>query len=316
MCDSGCVPPVINCRLGRFQTVQAVWIARETRRLWNRRYQDFYYFAQRETIMTERMCIIGLDSPEYSEIHQRLALPMVAHETLPRIVVRDGQLLVAARNRTGLIPVSLVVFHGIFEDDLDAITALALWGGPCLPNAHAMMDCRLKFPCLVRALQHTQFGAPLRGYAGPHTPINVDRTHVAKWGNWHCGENKECFTETWNSEHPSIIEPFLAGQSVRIVVIGEQSWQIKLEGTDWRKSIHDPQAAFMDVDAELLADTHTIQQALGLEIVANDYIVTEEETKHLLEVNHIPNVTRFPAIWEAYRDYVVQWVQTHVASQE
>jgi hypothetical protein len=41
--------------------------------------------------------------------------------------------------------------------------------------------------------------------------------------------------------------------------------------------------------------------------VANDYIVSEQGARHLLEVNHIPNVTRFPEIWEAYRDYAVQW---------
>ena len=38
-------------------------------------------------------------------------------------------------------------------------------------------------------------------------------------------------------------------------------------------------------------------------------VVAEQGTKHLLEVNHIPNVTRFPEIWEAYRDFVVEWVQ-------
>ena len=65
----------------------------------------------------------------------------------------------------------------------------------------------------------------------------------------------------------------------------------------------------MDVDRELLADTRAIQKAFGLEVVANDYIVGEQGTKHLLEVNHIPNVTRFPEIWEAYCDYAVQWIQ-------
>ena len=62
------------------------------------------------------------------------------------------------------------------------------------------------------------------------------------------------------------------------------------------------------LDPELLADTRAIGQAFGLEIVANDYIVTPDGARHLLEVNHIPNVTRFPEIWEAYRDYVVEWL--------
>ncbi len=47
-----------------------------------------------------------------------------------------------------------------------------------------------------------------------------------------------------------------------------------------------------------------------------DYIVGDQGTKHLLEVNHIPNVTRFPAIWEAYRDYAVQFLVHLVQQQE
>src|SRR5262249_22786225 len=97
--------------------------------------------------------------------------------------------------------------------------------------------------------------------------------------------------------------------AVRLVLIGDRNWQIRLEGEGWLKSIHDPKASFMEVDPELLEDTRAIGKAFGLEIVANDFIVTEKGFKHLLEVNHIPNGTRFPEIWEAYCHYVVQWVR-------
>jgi len=56
-------------------------------------------------------------------------------------------------------------------------------------------------------------------------------------------------------------------------------------------------------------------RAFGLEIVANDYIVGEDGQKHLLEVNHIPNVTRFPALWAAYADYAVRWVERVIAQR-
>src|SRR5579862_1954404 len=257
----------------------------------------------------ERICIVGLDEPEVVQIQERLEVRVVAYDLLPGIVIRDGELLVESRRGPGLLTISKIVFHSIYENDLDFIAALALWGGHCLPNAHAMMDCRLKLPCLVRALQHTRFALPLRGYVSPHAVYISETEHVAKWGNWHCGENKARFTGMWQSPESCIIEPFLPGQAVRVVLIGEQFWQIRLEGDDWLKSIHSPDAAFMEVDPELLDDTRAIQRAFGLEVVANDYIVTEQGTRHLLEVNHIPNVTRFPEIWEAYRDYVVQWVQ-------
>jgi hypothetical protein len=258
--------------------------------------------------MADSVCIVGLDETEYTALQERLDVPVIAHAVLPKIVLSDGQLWVETTRVNRYAPVSKLVYHGIFEDDLDFIGALALWGGASLPNARAMLDCRLKLPCLVRALQYTHFAEPLRGYASPYARFDSDRERVAKWGNWHCGENKERFTGTWSSEHPAIIEQFLPGQAVRVAMIGERFWQIRLEGDDWLKSIHHDNAHLMPVDDELLEDTRRIRDGFGLEIIANDYIVTDDGTKHLLEVNHIPNVTRFPQMWEAYAEYVINWV--------
>jgi hypothetical protein len=171
--------------------------------------------------MVDRVCIVGLFEPEYTQIRELIDMPLIPHEIVPKMAVIDGQLLVQPRNRTELVPVTKIVFHGIFHDDFDFITGLALWGGPCLPNALGMMDCRLKLPCLARALQYTQFGAPARGYAAPGALLNVEGEYVAKWGNWHCGENKERFNGTWTSQESSVIEPFFPGQAVRIMIIGD-----------------------------------------------------------------------------------------------
>jgi hypothetical protein len=255
-----------------------------------------------------RLCIVGLDEPEHSEILSHLFVRSVAHEALPRIYVEDGELFVESRRGPHFVSVSAVVFHGIYEDDLDFIAGLALWGGPCLPSARAMMDCRLRLPCLVRALEYTRFGAPVRSYVAPGTPFASERERVAKWGNWHCGENKARFTGVWRHEEACLVEPFLEGRAVRVTMIGERYWQIRLEGEGWLKSIHSPAAEFMEPDPELVEDTDRVRRGFGLELIANDYIVAADGSKHLLEVNHIPNVTRFPEIWAAYRDYVVAWV--------
>lgn len=259
--------------------------------------------------MIEYVCVVGLDEPESDAIQAKMDQRVIAHPILPGIMVDNGHLWVEASGGR-VVQVSKLVYHGIFEQDLDFMVGLALWGGPCLPNARSMMDCRLKLPCLVRALDHTRFGAPRRGYAAPYVRFYADGERVAKWGNWHCGENKERFTGSWLGEEASVIEHFLPGVAVRVVIIGDRYWQIKLAGDDWLKSIHHADAAFMDVDAELLADTQTLKQAFGLEIIANDYIVNEDGSKHLLEVNHIPNVTLFPEIWDAYRDFVVDWLRS------
>ncbi len=259
--------------------------------------------------MTERICIVGLDEPEYEQIREQVSVPVVAHETLPKIVVQNGQLLVERSSGPGMVTVSKLVFHAIFEDDLDFFVGLSLWGGPCFPNPYAMMNCRLKLPCLVHALRHSRFSGPPRGYMSPGSTVISEQKGVVKWGNWHCGENKAHFTGKWTSEHSSILEPFIDGEAVRVVVIGNFCCQIKLEGQDWLKSVHDPKADFMPIDDDLLDDTQNIRKALQLEIIAVDYIVAKEGTKHLLEVNHIPNVTRFHEIWDVYLEYIVKWIE-------
>lgn len=227
---------------------------------------------------------------------------------IPKIRVLDGELYAETGRGVQMVAISSVIYHGIYAHDLDFITGLAFWGGACLPNPRGMMDLRLKLPGLMRALEHTRFGYP-RGFVSANTLTFTDDTErVAKWGNWHCGENKERFTDKWSGEEASIIEPYFDGEAVRVVIIGDQHWQIKLEGDSWLKSIHHDTANFMDVDLELLDDTQNIQAAFGLEIIANDYIVTADGNKYLLEVNHIPNVTRFPELWDAYRDFAVNWV--------
>ncbi len=256
--------------------------------------------------MDERILLIGFDAPETAALVERLPYPCVSHEMLPRIVVDSGQLRVETPHGGRYVRVSRVVFHGIFEHDLEFLAGLALWGGPCFPNPAAMMDCRLRSPCLVHALRFTRFGG-LRGYASPGAEYVAESASVAKWGNWHCGENKERFTGPWAATEPTLFEPFVSGEAVRVIVIGGTARQIRLAGDDWRKSVHGSGAAFMAADPELVADTRAIQQGLGLDIIANDYIASSAG-HYLLEVNHIPSLTCFPELWQDYLEVVVAWI--------
>ena len=171
--------------------------------------------------MKEYVCIIGLDEQEAAEICDALEIPSFYRVTLPSIQVQGGQLRVETESRPRFVPVKKVVYHAIYENDLDFITGLSFWGGACLPNPRAMLDLRLKLPGLVRALEHTRFGFP-RGFATPHTPFQPEHESVAKWGNWHCGENKERISDLWSGDEAAVIEPFIQGSAVRIVMIGDR----------------------------------------------------------------------------------------------
>lgn len=259
--------------------------------------------------MDERICLIGFDAPEAAALARALPVECVALEMLPRIVVERGRLFVEAPRSGRYLSISRVVFHGIFEHDLEFLAGLALWGGPCFPNPAAMMDCRLRLPCLVRAFRYTRFGGPPRGYVSPGAEYEADVESVAKWGNWHCGENKERFTGTWKAVEAILVEPFIEGEAVRVVALGEKVRQIRMTGKDWLKSVHGSGAETMTPDPELIADTIAVKHGLGLDVIANDYMVSPG-TKYLLEVNHIPSVTCFPELWQDYLEVVVNWVGT------
>lgn len=260
-----------------------------------------------ETGAMERLLTVGLDGPEIVELKQLLRVPVVCHSLPPAIRVEDGRLLAERASGPGMLEIDRVVFHGIFEDDHDFLTALALWGGPCLPSARGLLDCRLRLPCLARALRITRFGAMRRSWATRGQTVERAAETVAKWGNWHCGENKARFTGAFTAAEPSIIEPFIVGEAVRIALVGDRAWQIRLAGDDWLKSIHHPDAAFMPIDDELLADARALSRGLGLEVIGVDYMVGADGERHLLEVNHAANVTVFPAIREAFLDLVAAW---------
>jgi hypothetical protein len=253
-----------------------------------------------------RTLIVGIDPPEQDLIRQVVTGPVVFHEVVPAYRVESGRLFAHNRSGSRFLEIDRVVFHGIFADDFDFITALALWGGPCLPSGSGLLDCRLRLPCLARARRVSRFGGDPRGFVAPGQTVSARGADtVAKWGNWHCGEGKARFTDTFTApDEPVVLEAFHPGEAVRVAMVGERAWQIRLTGDGWLKSIHDPRAHVMDLDPELLADTRALAAHFDLALIAVDYIVGEDGTAHLLEVNHAPNVTVFDAMRDAFVELV------------
>lgn len=254
-----------------------------------------------------RIALVGIEQEEYDVIKANYSGHVIWHQSIPKIVVKDEVLYMEKANGVGMLPVDKVVYYGIYDNDFDFITGLAIWQGDCYPNAAAMLDCRFKIPCLVKALSLSKFSSP-RGFISAGASVTIANDTVAKWGNWHCGENKHRFTGEWESQFTATIEPYYEGEAVRIMMIGDVYWQIKLEGDDWLKSIHPDNAGFMPVDEDLLADTIYIKETLKMDMIGNDYIVAKDGSKYLSEVNHIPNITRFDEVREAYLSTVIEWI--------
>jgi hypothetical protein len=251
----------------------------------------------------DRWLIVGFDEPQSRELTERLNAPCLTFPTLPCIVVENGELFVESRSGRYL-RVTRVLYQAILEHDVEFLSGLALWEGPCFPEPLALIDARRRIPFLVRALRHTRFGG-FRDFVSPRGLYSANGLKVAKWGDWHCGENKRRFTDTLVSEEASLIEPFVEGEAVRLVIV-DQPRQIRLAGPDWLKSVHSPGAALMPADERLVEDTRRIRSGLALDLIGVDYILAETGP-YLLEVNHIPSVTCLPELWEDYLTAVLRW---------
>lgn len=230
----------------------------------------------------ERLLMVGLEEKEVNEIRSNSNCLLVCYNFLPSIRLIEGNLYAESSfTPDKYLKVDRVIYHGIFENDYDFITLLALWGGKCLPNPSAMMDLRLRHSGLVRSLKATRFNNLKRGMAIKAEPWQVQKATVAKWGNWHCGENKELFESNFLISEPTLFEPFIEGEAVRIMLIGEEAWQIKLEGDDWKKSLHHGQSRQMSIDEDLLEDSRSIARYFDLEIVGIDYMISSDKSKYL-----------------------------------
>ena len=105
-----------------------------------------------------------------------------------------------------------------------------------------------------------------------------------------------------------MIEEFIEGEAVRIMLVGDRFWQIQLTGDSWLRSIHNKGSWEMEVVNDLLRDSINIAKYFDLQTVGVDYMVGNDGNKYLLEVNHIPNVTVFPFVNVAFLDYVENWI--------
>ncbi|QJW93818.1 hypothetical protein [Frigoriglobus tundricola] len=257
----------------------------------------------------ELVGLIGLDREEVTELKARVECRLVSFDMMPKVQLRDQHLYLARFGTWDWVgPVTKVVFHGIFEDDLPGIAALALWGGQCLPSASGLLDCRPRIANMARVRRVSRFATLPRSYTDAETTFRTDTPSVAKWGEWHCGVGKERFTGEWTAQEPSLIEPFIEGEAVRVTAIGDTLFQLRLGGDDWKKSIHHAGADFVPLNSDLAADMRHLRDHFDLAVCAADYIIAADGNPHLLELNHVPNVTQFPAIRSAYLDLAAQWI--------
>ncbi len=116
--------------------------------------------------MKPRILLIGIQPEEIEILKAKLKndFLILAYDGLPKVTLNRGILSAESQTVAGkFLKIDQVVFHSIYENDYDFITLLALWNGPCLPNATAMLNLRERIPGLVRSLAISKFDGIPRG---------------------------------------------------------------------------------------------------------------------------------------------------------
>lgn len=243
---------------------------------------------------------IGLPEEWVAEIKQRAEVRYIAQSpVVPRVFARSGQTFIESYQTPGrFLQPNIVLWYGYFPNSTIARQALAVSNTPTFPNVRRTLPWDDKMLSVVMVQEVDEKTVP-RGYLPPtasgYPEPSWDRNTVLKWGNSHCGENKILLRDgiepliveaTLNS---LLSEPFVDGESHRILIVGDHTSQLVYDAVDWRKNVNGKITKLRTVDPDLSERTHKITGHYGLAIAGVDYVIGRMGTM-LLEVNTYPSL--------------------------
>lgn len=259
--------------------------------------------------MAAPLVSIGLERNIVEAIGQEVG-HIVVHDALPRAFSQGGQAFVESPTIWGkyLRPRG-VMYYCHFENPRVVRRALALADTPTFPNIRKTLPHDDKALSLVAAIEADPGPSVPRGFVpgDQEIPIPKGETVVGKWGEWHCGEGKECFQDVAKTPEPAVLEPFIGGESHRILIVGERAWQLHYESDDWRKNVG-ATITQVEPEASLVARARKTAENLGLVVAGIDYIVNGDSAA-LLEVNAYPGLDQVHEAEQEFIGLAVKWAR-------
>ncbi len=261
---------------------------------------------------------IGLE-PHIVEAIKAKVGHIVAHDTLPRGYTHNGQVFIESPviSRKYLAP-RAVLYYCYFEDPQTIRRALALSNTPTFPDVRKTILHDDKALSLIQAVSADPGPKLPRGFIDDSETIHDVETTVAKWGEWHCGEGKKlCQEGELSVPEPSVLEPFVDGESIRVlrvgnIHVGSSYWQLHYESDDWRKNVNSKITVLPKVDQDIFERTEAITSKLGLNVTGVDFIRAKNGEAYLLEVNAYPGLEDAPGAEDKFVELAVDWIKRKV----
>jgi len=261
---------------------------------------------------------IGLE-PHIVEAIKAEVGHIVDYQYLPDIYSIDGVTYVQSQFGVHYIRPRGILYYCYFDNPGSKRRSLALSNTPTFPDVrHTIQhdDKVLSFVAARMADTGSVITAPLysvqdvpRGFASADHQISIETPVVAKWGQWYCGDGKKICEGTVDAPEPAILEPFIKGESHRILFVGHSAWQIRYESDDWRKNVNSKITVLNKPDFNLVERARRIQRNLHLNVVGIDFVINDTGA-YLLEVNAYPGLDQVPEAESVFIKQAILWAQS------
>jgi glutathione synthase/RimK-type ligase-like ATP-grasp enzyme len=140
--------------------------------------------------------------------------------------------------------------------------------------------------------------------------IEVPFPCVLKVGQGHCGTGKHLLrdksdiTQMQPFQNTVTIEPFFEGCSVRILIIGNRTFGIRVNNSDsWIANTAGAEIEPFDPCSSLIKHAQAVRKHFGLDIAGVDYILTPNSW-HFLEINQYPGLDAYDDSIEHAKRYL------------
>lgn len=163
---------------------------------------------------------------------------------------------------------------------------------PCWPAPEALLAASDRHAALARCVAAGLVAHPVVQAQFTPEPL-LPFPYVLKIGEEHRGEGKHLIRSAsdiprW--EGIASMEPFFAGESVRVLLLGERAFGVRIQNEgSWIKN--GPGASFeaWEPSEAIVEHARRAMRLFGLEIAGVDYVI-DQEGFHFIELNPFPRV--------------------------
>lgn len=191
---------------------------------------------------------------------------------------------------------------------------------PCVNPAAALARCHDRLAMLAEMREAGLPVVPFNASLGDEMVRRIARPapFVVKVGNHHGGYGKALVRSDaeWSdladllfaANDYAVVEPFIDyKRDVRCLAIGDQFWAMAREGAGWKANVQTRRHQVIDPPPQLVDYTRRAREQLRADIVALDFLETQDGQYLLLECNDTPGLSGFPeSLRAALADCLVQ----------